>query len=152
MQLFRTILRLVVGVGASTVVAAATPFYGNAHFVPAARQETSDTPDLYLCSNPDFNKNCDGCACERLANLTTSGGYSGPPCYPLPYDLRVGNPQGVSSARSYSKWNCTLYDNDVCENMGPGSTLVIPPGPPGLRSLGAFDDRAVAYRCVTIAS
>lgn len=28
---------------------------------------------------------------------------------PLPDDLRVGNPQGVSSARSYSKWNCTLY-------------------------------------------
>ncbi|KAI1312943.1 hypothetical protein F5Y03DRAFT_339784, partial [Xylaria venustula] len=75
----------------------------------AARQENEDTMDLYLCSNPDFNHDCAGCACERLANLTTMGGYGGPPCYPLPYDLRVGNPQGVSSARSYSKWNCTLF-------------------------------------------
>ncbi|KAI1640598.1 hypothetical protein F4809DRAFT_637400 [Biscogniauxia mediterranea] len=145
---------IVVVVGTSTAAAAKTPAYGNsARFLPAvARQETSDTPDLYLCSNPNFNKNCAGCACERLTNLTTSEGYSGPPCFPLPYDLRVGNPQGVSSVRSYSKWNCTLYDNAMCENTGPGSTLLIPPGPPGLGALGAFDDRAVAYRCYTIAS
>lgn len=44
------------------------------------RQEHEDTMDLYLCSNPDFNHDCAVCACERLANLTTSGGYSGPPC------------------------------------------------------------------------
>ncbi|KAI1197140.1 hypothetical protein F5X97DRAFT_324700 [Nemania serpens] len=73
------------------------------------RQQNEDAMDLYLCSNPDFNHDCAGCACERLANLTTVGGYGGPPCYPLPEDLRVGNPQGVSSARSYSKWNCTLF-------------------------------------------
>ncbi|KAI1487807.1 hypothetical protein F5X96DRAFT_123938 [Biscogniauxia mediterranea] len=152
MQLITIALRLVV---VGTAAATTTPVYGNsARFLPAvvARQETSDTPDLYLCSNPNFNKNCAGCACERLTNLTTSEGYSGPPCFPLPDDLRVGNPQGVSSARSYSKWNCTLYDNAMCDNTGPGSTLQIPPGPPGLRALGAFDDRAVAYRCYTIAS
>ncbi|RWA04365.1 hypothetical protein EKO27_g10742, partial [Xylaria grammica] len=38
------------------------------------RQEKEDTMDLYLCSNPDFNHDCAGCACERLANLTTMGG------------------------------------------------------------------------------
>ncbi|KAH7033576.1 uncharacterized protein B0I36DRAFT_430765 [Microdochium trichocladiopsis] len=27
----------------------------------------------------------------------------------LPYELRPGNPQGVSSARAYSGWNCTLF-------------------------------------------
>ncbi|KAH9883473.1 hypothetical protein F4778DRAFT_801888 [Xylariomycetidae sp. FL2044] len=111
-----------------------------------------DTQDLYLCSNPNFNKDCDGCACESLTDLVTSGGYSGPPCYPLPYDLRVGNPQGVSSAKSYSGWNCTLYDNEFCDDNGPGSTFNIPPGPPGARSLGPFDDRCVSYQCYTIPS
>ncbi|KAI0814602.1 hypothetical protein GGR55DRAFT_632515 [Xylaria sp. FL0064] len=114
------------------------------------RQENEDAMDLYLCSNPDFNHDCAGCACERLANLTTVGGYGGPPCYPLPYDLRVGNPQGVSSARSYSKWNCTLFDNMDCNGTLPGSSLNIPPGPPGMASLGPFDDRAVSYQCYAL--
>ncbi|KAI0108578.1 hypothetical protein GGR51DRAFT_558889 [Nemania sp. FL0031] len=114
------------------------------------RQENQDLMDLYLCSNPDFNHDCAGCACEQLANVSTSGGYGGPPCYPLPYDLRVGNPQGVSSARSYSKWNCTLFANAECNGTLPGSSIHIPPGPPGLPSLGAFDDRAVTYQCYAI--
>ncbi|KAI1111920.1 hypothetical protein F5Y14DRAFT_453518 [Nemania sp. NC0429] len=123
------------------------------------RQENEDTMDLYLCSNPDFNHDCAGCACERLANLTTVGGYGGPPCWgwspraaldPLPEDLRVGNPQGVSSARSYSKWNCTLFANAECNGTLPGSSLNIPPGPPGLLSLGSFDDRAVSYQCYAL--
>ncbi|KAI0403189.1 hypothetical protein F4802DRAFT_599332 [Xylaria palmicola] len=114
------------------------------------RQEKEDTMDLYLCSNPNFNHDCDGCACERMANLTTAGGYGGPPCYPLPEDLRVGNPQGVSSARSYSKWNCTLFDNEDCNSTLPGSSLTIPPGPPGMATLGAFDDRAVTYQCYAL--
>lgn len=128
------------------------------HPAPAAlvvqpRQENEDTMDLYLCSNPAFNHDCVGCACERLTNITTAMAYGGPPCCmllfflvfslhaptfqilvlfpkgrmncssanhvfshlfmvvdPLPDDLRVGNPQGVSSARSYSKWNCTLFE------------------------------------------
>ncbi|KAI1505707.1 Tubulin/FtsZ, GTPase domain-containing protein [Biscogniauxia marginata] len=154
--------------------AAATPFRGKDRFLLPPRQESSNTPDLYLCSNPDFNKDCVGCACERLANLTTASLHGlvytftalpvhllphwwcryvglthaspfwGGSLVPLPDDLRVGNPQGVSSARSYSQWNCTLYDNALCENTGPGSILTIPPGPPGLTSLGDFDDRAVA--------
>ncbi|KAI1342711.1 hypothetical protein F5Y15DRAFT_313129 [Xylariaceae sp. FL0016] len=114
------------------------------------RQEGDDTPDLFLCSNPNFDDNCPTCACERLNQIVTVGGYGGPPCYPLPADLHVGAPQGVSSARSYSRWNCTLYDNDQCLSTVPGSALNIPPGPPGLASLGAFDDRAVAYQCYTL--
>ncbi|KAI1138604.1 hypothetical protein F5Y05DRAFT_413225 [Hypoxylon sp. FL0543] len=110
-----------------------------------ARQESGDTPDLYLCSNPDFNQDCQGCACESLTDVITVRGY-----VQLPDDLRVGAPQGVSSARAYSKWNCTLYDNDSCENNGPESTFNIPPGPPGSASLGYFDDKAVAYRCYVI--
>ncbi|KAI3321688.1 hypothetical protein HD806DRAFT_144889 [Xylariaceae sp. AK1471] len=115
------------------------------------RQENEDAMDLYLCSNPNFNHDCADCACERLANLSTTGGYGGPPCYPLPVDLRVGNPQGVSSARSYSKWNCTLFDNQDCNGTLAGSSLNIPPGPPGLMSLGNFDDRAVTYQCYSLA-
>ncbi|KAI0904575.1 hypothetical protein F4823DRAFT_614503 [Ustulina deusta] len=69
---------------------------------------------------------------------------------PLPNDLRVGNPQGVSSARSYSKWNCTLFANPDCNGTLPGSSLHIPPGPPGLSSLGAFDDRAMTYQCYSL--
>ncbi|KAI0143683.1 hypothetical protein GGR57DRAFT_483205 [Xylariaceae sp. FL1272] len=114
-------------------------------------QQNEDTMDLLLCSNPMFDHSCPSCACERLGNLVTSGGYSGPPCYLLPEDLHVGAPQGVSSARSYSKWNCTLFDNMDCNGTLPGSSLTIPPGPPGLVSLGTFDDRAVAYQCYSIA-
>ncbi|KAH8162197.1 hypothetical protein CIB48_g6044 [Xylaria polymorpha] len=127
------------------------------------RQEHEDTKDLYLCSNPNFNHDCKGCACERLTDVVTMGGYGGPPCYPLPEDLRVGNPQGVSSARSYSKWNCTLFDskrveanpeslnsNADCNSTRPGSSLNIPPGPPGMAVLGAFDDRAVTYQCYAL--
>ncbi|KAI1191035.1 hypothetical protein F5B17DRAFT_454486 [Nemania serpens] len=129
---------------------AAGAFAAAAAAVMQPRQENEDTMDLYLCSNPDFNHDCVGCACERLANLTTVGGYGGPPCYPLPDDLRVGNPQGVSSARSYSKWNCTLYANADCDGTLPDSSINIPPGPPGLVSLGAFDDRAVSYQCYSL--
>ncbi|KAI8951475.1 hypothetical protein F4801DRAFT_578455 [Xylaria longipes] len=109
------------------------------------RQEDEDTKDLYLCSNPDFNHDCDGCACERLTEIMTIGGYD-----PLPEALRVGNPQGVSSARSYSKWNCTLFDNADCNSTLPGSSLNIPSGPPGMASLGIFDDRAVTYQCYAL--
>ncbi|KAI0439374.1 hypothetical protein F4803DRAFT_48020 [Xylaria telfairii] len=114
------------------------------------RQEDEDTKDLYLCSNPNFNHDCKGCACERLTDVATTGGYGGPPCYPLPEDLRVGNPQGVSSARSYSKWNCTLFDNADCNSTRPGSSLNIPPGPPGMAVLGPFDDCAVTYQCYAL--
>ena len=51
------------------------------------RQENEDAMDLYLCSNPDFNHDCAGCACERLENLTTTGGYGGPPCCMLCFFL-----------------------------------------------------------------
>lgn len=44
------------------------------------RQEHEDTKDLYLCSNPNFNHDCKGCACERLTDVVTMGGYGGPPC------------------------------------------------------------------------
>ncbi|KAI1761413.1 hypothetical protein GGR53DRAFT_469324 [Hypoxylon sp. FL1150] len=110
------------------------------------RQATDDTPGLYLCSNPNFNKDCDGCACESLADLATVGGYG----IPLPDDLRVGNPQGVSSARAYAGWNCTLFDNESCRDNGPDSMFQVPSGPPGAASLGSFDDRAVACRCHVI--
>ncbi|KAI0139412.1 hypothetical protein F4776DRAFT_677484 [Hypoxylon sp. NC0597] len=36
-----------------------------------ARQESDDTPDLYLCSNPNFNQDCQGCACESLTDVIT---------------------------------------------------------------------------------
>ncbi|KAI0024489.1 hypothetical protein F4780DRAFT_603689 [Xylariomycetidae sp. FL0641] len=113
--------------------------------------DPNDPMELYLCSNPDFNHNCPGCACESLTDIVIVGGYGGPPCYPLPDDLRVGNPQGVSSARSYSGWNCTLYDNDLCQATTPGHALTIPPGPPGIARLNDFDDRAVAYQCYRLA-
>ncbi|KAI1415429.1 hypothetical protein F5Y13DRAFT_187537 [Hypoxylon sp. FL1857] len=115
-----------------------------------ARQVSDDTPDLYLCSNPYFNKDCQGCACESLTDVITVRGYGTPPCFQLPEDLHVGPPQGVSSARAYSKWNCTLYDNEFCEDNGPGSAFNLPLGPPGATSLGHFDDSAVAYRCFAI--
>ncbi|KAI1753260.1 hypothetical protein F4782DRAFT_87762 [Xylaria castorea] len=135
------------------VLAGAAAAAAKAGFALAAvhsRQEDEDTKDLYLCSNPKFNHDCDGCACERLTEIVTMGGYGGPPCYPLPEVLRVGNPQGVSSARSYSKWNCTLFDNPDCNSTLPGSSLTIPPGPPGMASLGVFDDRAVTYQCYAL--
>jgi hypothetical protein len=44
------------------------------------RQENEDAMDLYLCSNPNFNHDCAGCACERMADLLTVGGYGAPPC------------------------------------------------------------------------
>ncbi|KAI0834688.1 hypothetical protein F5Y06DRAFT_306576 [Hypoxylon sp. FL0890] len=124
----------------------AAPVFGAA----VARQGSDDTPDLYLCSNPDFSKDCQDCACESLADVITVPGYGGPPCFQLPEDLRVGAPQGVSSAKAYSQWNCTLYDNDSCENNGPQSTFNVPPGPPGVASMGYFDDKAVAYRCFVL--
>lgn len=67
---------------AGAAVAAAGVFAAAAVIQP--RQENEDTMDLYLCSNPNFNHDCAGCACERLANLTTVGGYGGPPCCMLP--------------------------------------------------------------------
>ncbi|KAI1776258.1 hypothetical protein F4818DRAFT_440624 [Hypoxylon cercidicola] len=115
-----------------------------------ARQDPDDTPDLYLCSNPNFNKDCNGCACESLTDLVTVDGYGGPPCFPLPDDLRVGNPQGVSSARAYEGWSCTLFDNEFCEDNGPDSMYQVPFGLPGAASLDSFDDRAVAYQCYAI--
>lgn len=70
------------------------------------RQENENTMDLYLCSNPNFNHDCAGCACERLANLTTSGGYGGPPCcMSLPFHyiaLRPSQPS-APSLRSNSR-------------------------------------------------
>ncbi|OTA67226.1 hypothetical protein K449DRAFT_430425 [Hypoxylon sp. EC38] len=115
-----------------------------------ARQGLDEIPNLYLCSNPNFNNDCQGCACESLTDVVTVRGYGGPPCFQLPEDLHVGAPQGVSSARAYSKWNCTLYDNESCENNGPESTFNVPLGPPGATSLGYFDDKAVAYRCYAV--
>ncbi|KAI1327766.1 hypothetical protein F5Y16DRAFT_399054 [Xylariaceae sp. FL0255] len=77
----------------------------------------NNSMDLILCSNPDFEGTC-----ETLTGLVVGGGYGPPPCSadkelyvcvridPVPEDLHVGPPQGVSSARSYSGWNCTLYE------------------------------------------
>jgi hypothetical protein len=67
--------------GVAAAGLAATPAAAAA--VVQSRQENEDTTDLYLCSNPNFNHDCDGCACERLANLSTIGSYGGPPCCTL---------------------------------------------------------------------
>ncbi|KAI2603669.1 hypothetical protein GGR54DRAFT_457360 [Hypoxylon sp. NC1633] len=111
------------------------------------RQGSDDTPGLYLCSNPDFDNDCQGCVCESLTDVVMVHGYGGPACFTLPDDLRAGNPQGVSSARAFSGWRCILYDNESCDDSGPNSTFSVPSGPPGAASLGPFDDRAMAYRC-----
>lgn len=72
------------------------------------RQQNEDAMDLYLCSNPDFNHDCAGCACERLANLTTVGGYGGPPCCMLssssslsPFHLTPFAPRAASLLPSF---------------------------------------------------
>jgi hypothetical protein len=64
--------------GAAAAAASLIPIFAAAVVHP--RQQDEDTMDLYLCSNPNFNHDCIGCACERLANLSTTGGYGGPPC------------------------------------------------------------------------
>ncbi|GAW19337.1 hypothetical protein ANO14919_088230 [Xylariales sp. No.14919] len=40
--------------------------------------------------------------------------------------------------------------NPDCNGTLPGSSLNIPPGPPGMASLGVFDDRAVTYQCYAL--
>ncbi|KAI0471586.1 hypothetical protein GGR56DRAFT_80683 [Xylariaceae sp. FL0804] len=144
------VMRATSFVTALVTAAAAAPGLASASIFLRRQAGAPDTPGLYLCSNPDFNSNCDACACDNLTNIDTTGDYGVPPCYQLPPELHVGPPQGVSSARSYSKWNCTLYDNPTCSATAPNSSLVIPPGPPGLSTMGSFDDRAVSYQCYVI--
>ncbi|KXJ93438.1 hypothetical protein Micbo1qcDRAFT_174496 [Microdochium bolleyi] len=115
--------------------------------------EDEDKEELYLCSNPNFDTTCgEGCMCASVPVTTAAMSYGGkPPCAALPYSLRPGNPQGVSSARAYSKWNCTLFAGQYCEeDTPPAETFRIKPGPPGLDSLGGFDDLAQSYRCEAI--
>ncbi|KAJ1329789.1 hypothetical protein MN608_06525 [Microdochium nivale] len=114
-------------------------------------EDDDDKKELYLCSNPDFDTTCgEGCMCASVPVTTSPISYGGkPPCAALPYSLRPGNPQGVSSAKAYSGWNCTLFAGQYCEeDTPPADTLQIQPGPPGLDSLGDFDDLAQSYRCV----
>ncbi|CAJ2507544.1 Uu.00g087300.m01.CDS01 [Anthostomella pinea] len=134
MKLITTILLVVAGAATTPILASSV----------LPRQ---DIRGIYACSNPNFNQECDGCTCQELNDLATSGGYGPPPCFPLPYMLRPGPPQGVSSARVQEGYNCTLYDNANCDPSVPGSSLTIPPGQPGLTAMGPFDDRSVAYQC-----
>lgn len=45
----------------------------------------------------------------------------------------------------------TTTSGQYCEeDTPPAESLVVPPGPPGLNSLGGFDDLAQSYRCVAL--
>ncbi|KAK9770412.1 hypothetical protein AB5N19_11441 [Seiridium cardinale] len=139
------------------------------------RQATGEN-FIEICPNPEYQGLNETVTCMNITNPTVPRGYGGRTCSGCFYipshspvdtidktpdlvsltytPLRVGSPQGISSARMFGVMNCTLYKTEDCLPDTRENGFVIPPG--GARSLPlpespndpyAFDDETVAFNC-----
>ncbi|KAI4591518.1 hypothetical protein KJ359_013285 [Pestalotiopsis sp. 9143b] len=123
----------------------------------AERQSSVNEGNLIeICPNQNYEGLNETITCMNITDPTQPKGYGGRTCISLTFTpLRVGSPQGVSSARMFGeRMNCTLYKTETCLPDSPENGFVIPQTGAAELPLAtvpsdpyAMDDQTVAFNC-----
>ncbi|KAH6652113.1 hypothetical protein BKA67DRAFT_660883 [Truncatella angustata] len=120
------------------------------------RQEADNDTFIQICPNQYYEAINDTLTCMNISNPAELGGYGRRNCFSLTYTpLRVGSPQGISSARIFGRpLNCTLYKTENCLPDSPENGYIIPPTgastlplPTKTDDAYAMDDKSQAFEC-----